>query len=109
MYEGWTAYIVGNSKTNSENAIMNLYKSFYIGFVLDMRDSTIVDVSCSSTLRTTEEFVKSIFIGKKMGVDDEMIEDEVKLRYHGSSQKAICVAYKDAVKKLIEIRPKFRV
>ena len=106
MYEASTVYIVGNSKTNTENAITTLYNSFYIGFVIEPGDGRIVDVSCSSTIRTTDEFVKSMFIGKSMGSDDVSLEDEVKRRYHGSSQKAIIVAYKDAAKKYAEIRAK---
>ncbi|OHD22242.1 MAG: hypothetical protein A2Y38_21475 [Spirochaetes bacterium GWB1_59_5] len=108
MYEDSTVYIVGNSKTNNENAITTLYNSFYIGFVLQPDSGLIVDVSCSATIRTTDEFVHSLFLGKSMGIDDAMLEDEVKRRYHGSSQKAIIVAYKDAAKKFAEIRVKPR-
>lgn len=104
MYDPSTFYIVGNSKTNSENAITTLYKSFYIGFVVEETSGHIVDASCASTLRTTDEFVRSIFVGRTMGVDDDALETEVKRRYHGSSQKAIIVAYKDAAKQWAEIQ-----
>jgi len=106
MYEASTVYIVGNSKTNNENAITTLYNSFYIGFVIEPGDGRIVDASCSATIRTTDEFVRGLLVGKSMGRDDAAIEDEVKRRYHGSSQKAIIVAYKDAAKKYAEIRAK---
>ncbi len=108
MYEDSTIYVVGNSKTNTENAITTLYNSFYIGFVLQPESGLIVDVSCSATIRTTDEFVKSIFLGKSMGTDDALLEDEVKRRYHGSSQKAIIVAYKDAIRKFAELTLKLR-
>lgn len=104
MYDPATIYIVGNSKTNNENAITTLYNSFYIGFVLDPASGLIIDVSCSATIRTTDEFVKSLFIGKAIGLADASLEDEIRRRYHGSSQKAILVAYKDAAKKLAEIQ-----
>jgi hypothetical protein len=81
-----------------------MYNSFYIGFVLDPASGLIADVSCSATIRTTDEFVKSLFIGKAMGRDDVSLEHEIKRRYHGSSQKAIIVAYKDAAQKLAEIQ-----
>jgi hypothetical protein len=103
MYAASTVYIVGNSKTNTENAITTLYNSFYIGFVIEPDHGGIVDVSCSATIRTTDEFVRSLFLGKSMGKDDAALEEEVKRRYHGSSQKAIIVAYKDAAKKYAEI------
>jgi hypothetical protein len=41
-----------------------------------------------------------------MGTDDALLEDEVRHRYHGSSQKAIIVAYKDATRKFAEISVK---
>ena len=104
VYDPSSIYIVGNSKTNNENAITTLYNSFYIGFVLDPSSGLISDVSCSATIRTTDEFVKSLFVGKVMGRDEVSLTEEIKRRYHGSSQKAIIVAYKDAVKKLTEIQ-----
>jgi len=106
MYAQTTVYIVGNSKTNNENPITTLYNAFYIGFVVEPESGLIVDVGCSSTLRTTDEFVRSLFTGKTMRVDDESLEAEIRRRYHGSSQKAIIVAYKDAAKTLAEIQKK---
>ena len=104
MYDDSTVYVVGNAKTNSDNAIMAMYKGFYIGFVVEPSDGRIVDVSCLSTIRTTEEFCRSLFIGKTMRQDNEALEAEIRRRYHGSSQKAIIVAYKDAAKTFTELR-----
>lgn len=108
MYGKETIYIVGNSKTNADNAITVKFNSFFIGFVIDVRTDKIVDISCSSTIETTEEFVYSLLIGKTM---DELLapqmENEIKRRYHGSSEKAIIVACKDAAKKYREIKEKY--
>ncbi len=104
MYSEETLYIVGNSKTNTENAITHKFHSFYIGFVAEGSTGKIIDLSCSSTIRTTEEFIKSLFYGKSLAEYDENLENDIKRRYHGSSQKAIIVAYKDAVKKYVEIK-----
>lgn len=107
MYNDNTIYVVGNSKTNTDNAITNRFNSFFIGFVVDKDDDTIIDLSCSATIRTTDEFVKSIFVGKKLKEFDSQFEEEIKKRYHGSSQRAIIVAYKDAVKKYNEIKERY--
>ena len=107
MYNKNTLYIVGNSKTSSDNAITYKYNSFYIGFVVEVENGRIIDLSCSSTIRTTEEFIKSIFIDRCINEYDTCLEEEVKKRYHGSSQKAIIVAYKDAVKKYNEIKENY--
>lgn len=106
MYSASTVYIVGNSRTNNENPITTLYNAFYIGFVVEPESGTVVDASCSSTIRTTDEFVRALFVGKTMSLDDDSIEEEIRRRYHGSSQKAIIVAYKDAAKNLLEIQKK---
>jgi hypothetical protein len=42
-------------------------------------------------------------MGKSLKSFDEAMENEIRNRYFGSSQKAIIVAYKDAVKKFNEI------
>jgi predicted small secreted protein len=103
MYDKDTIYIIGNSKTSVDNAITSNFNSFYIGFVADFKTGKIVDVSCSSTIRTTDEFVRSLFLGKSLAVADIHLEAEIKRRYHGSSQKAVVVAYKDAIKKFGEV------
>ncbi|MEW9096082.1 MAG: DUF3870 domain-containing protein [Clostridiaceae bacterium] len=107
MYEENTVYVVGNSKTNTDNAITNKFNSFFIGFVVELDNDTIVDLSCSATIRTTDEFVRSLFIGKKLIEFDSNCEENVKRRYHGSSQRAIIAAYKDAVKKYNEIKLRY--
>jgi hypothetical protein len=106
MNNAETVYIIGESKTNKENAITSIYNSFYIAFEVDTQSDRILDASCSHTINLTEKFVKSVFMDKDINASEE-IEQEVKRRYHGSSQKAIIVAYKDALKKYEEIKEKY--
>lgn len=107
MYSKSTVYVVGNSKTNAENPITGQFNSFFIGFVVDTEGDTIIDVSCSSTIRTTNDFVMSLFAGKTLAEYDMKLEEEIRRRYHGSSQRAIIVAYKDAVRQYSEIKSKY--
>ena len=107
MYNDNTTYVVGNSKTNTDNAITNKFNSFFIGFIVDVDTDKIVDLSCSFTIRTTDEFVKTLLIGKSLKVFDPNLEQEVKKRYQGSSQRAIIVAYKDAIKKYNDIKTRY--
>lgn len=107
MYGKNTVYVVGNSKTNVDNAITSRFNSFFIGFVVDTEDDTIVDVSCSATIRTTEDFVSCLFMGRKITEAASKMEEEIKKRYHGSSQRAIIVAYKDANIKYNEVKAKY--
>ena len=103
---GETIYIIGDSKTNMDNAITVIYNSYYIAFEIDVNTDEIIDVGCVHTIDITESFVKKIFLGKSI-IDSDKIIEEVYRRYHGTSQKAIIVSYKDALKKYQDIKNKF--
>lgn len=107
MYKWSTVYIIGESRTHMDNAITLLYNSFYIAFEVNIKTDEIIDVGCTHTIDITERFIKNIFIGKNLGRYDTDIEEEIKMRYHGTSQKAIIVSYKDAVKKYTDVRQKY--
>lgn len=107
MYDKNTVYIIGHGKTGTDNAITEKFKMFFMGFIIDTETDEIVDLSCSATIPTTVEFVASIFVGRKLDKFYKDIEEEVMRRYFGSSQKAIVVAYKDALKKYREIKEKY--
>lgn len=107
MYGKNTVYVVGNSKTNIDNAITSKFNSFFIGFVVNTEDDTIVDLSCTSTIRITDDFVRELLIGRKMTELDPSLEEEIRRRYHGCSQRAIVVAFKDASKQYNEVKAKY--
>lgn len=103
MYDESTVYIIGHGKTSLDNAITDKFKIFFIGFVIDTENDLIIDLSCASTISTTEKFIASIFIGKKFDKYYKEIEEEILTRYFGSSQKAIITAYKDAFRRYKKI------
>ncbi|GAB6086789.1 DUF3870 domain-containing protein [Alkaliphilus crotonatoxidans] len=107
MYDKNTVYIIGHGRTSNDNAITHHFKIFFIGFVVDVTTDEIVDLGCAATVDTTREFIASIFVGKKLDKYHEGIEEEVMRRYFGSSQKAIIIAYKDALKKYCEVKEKY--
>ena len=53
---------------------------------------------------TRKRFVHDLFIGRSFADYDEELVGSVKNRYFGTSQKAIIIAYKDALKKYKEIK-----
>jgi len=107
MYDKNTVYIIGHGKTSKDNAITDQFKIFFIGFVIDTKTDEVVDLSCSATIPTTSEFVASIFVGRKFDRYYEDIEEEIVRRYFGSSQRAIIIAYKDALKKYLKVKEKY--
>ncbi len=103
-----TVYIIGESRTNMDNAITVIYNSFYIAFEIDVETDEIIDAGCTHTINITENFIRKIFIGKCI-LDYSNLEKEIKRRYHGTSQKAVIVSYKDALKKYQEVKNKFYI
>lgn len=93
-----TYYIIGESRTSLDNAITKVYGIFYIAFEVIPETGEIVQAECSRTLELTNDFIRRMFLHKRLIADEALIEAEVRRRYHGSSAKAILVAYRDAVK-----------
>lgn len=95
MYSKDTIYIIGDSKTTSNNPIMQQFNAFFIGLVVDRTSHLIVDADCSATISLTSSFVKQLFVGHSM-LDMDSVVNEINTRYFGSSQKALTVAFKNA-------------
>ncbi|ASS66898.1 MULTISPECIES: DUF3870 domain-containing protein [Paenibacillus] len=93
-----TLYLIGDAQSSVNNPITQQYSAFFIGLVVGKESGIIIDAGCSSTIPLTSEFVRSIFIGHSV-LDVELVAEEIRSRYHGSSQKALIVAFKDASKK----------
>ncbi|GAA4840255.1 DUF3870 domain-containing protein [Paenibacillus vulneris] len=98
QYDKDTIYIVGDAQVPLNNPITQQFSAFFIGLVVDTTNHKIIDAGCSSTIPLTSDFVRSIFIGHHM-LNLDPVAEEIRRRYHGSSQKALIVAYKDAQKK----------
>lgn len=102
MYESSTIYVIGESKTSSNNAIMQQFNGFFIALIIDRYSHKIVDSECSSTISMTSAFIRSLLVGKSI-LDIETVLEEIENRYFGSSQKAVMVAYKNAYIKYKQI------
>ena len=95
--------VVGNSQTTGFNPINQQFGAFFITFIVVKETEEILDCGVSVTVKTTENFIRGMFAGKRLVKDEERIVTEVQSRYFGSSQKAIIAAYRDAVKKFREV------
>jgi len=99
-----TIYIIGDSKTTTNNPITHQYTAFFLALVIDLDKEEIVDMGASATLPITNQFIQSMFIGYSMKKGIEPMIEEITHRYHGASQKAMIVAWKDAYKKYHQIK-----
>lgn len=104
IYPDNSLYIVGNSKSQMNNPITQVYGQFFIGFIVDNGSGRIIDVECNAIISLTNNILKDILIGENITMDFDTIRDRITKRYLGSSQKAILVAFKDAQKKYFDFK-----
>ena len=79
-----TYYIVGESRTNVDNAITKVYGSFFIAFEVIPSTGEIIQTDCSRTLELTNDFIRKLFLHKHLETDAKVIEEAIRRRYHGS-------------------------
>lgn len=94
-----TLLVVGNAKTTSDNPITHQWTSFFVSFVVQRADGRIIDAEASVILPLSNRFIRDLFVGRSLAEEDGNLITDIRKRYHGSSRKALVVAYKDAVKK----------
>lgn len=94
-----SVYVIGESRTNADNAITKIYGSFYMAFEVEEGTHTILDFSCTHTVDTTQRFLSKLFLGQNLFQVGDCLEEELSRRYGGSSRKAVLVSYRDAVKR----------
>lgn len=96
MYEANTILVVGQAKPSREDAIYNLHGEFYVSLVLERDTGKILDVECNTILSVTRNFVASMFIGRSIKTDLEVLEKEIRERYFALTQKPLIACLKDA-------------
>ncbi|MFR4561459.1 MAG: DUF3870 domain-containing protein [Flavonifractor plautii] len=91
-------YLIGESRTNLDNAITT--SSIPLSrLCVDPETDQILQFGCTHTVDLTETFLSRLFVGQNLWERKETLEAELNRRYGGSSKKAIVVAYLDAIKR----------
>ncbi|SFE03558.1 protein of unknown function [Lentibacillus persicus] len=101
VYHQETVYVIGEAKSPSSNPITKQFETFFVGFVIDKTNGRIIDAECTAIIDLTKKFVQSLFVDQYI-TDSERIHEIITNRYLGSSQKALLVAYRHALKKFEE-------
>lgn len=99
-----TFFVIGESRTNADNAITKQYGSFYMGFEIDGETNEILDFDCTHTLGITERFLTKRFLGADFTAVGGWLEGWLENCYGGSSKRAILTAYGDALKRYRSMR-----
>ena len=97
-------YIIGESRTNADNAITKQFGSFYMAFEVAEDTEEVLDFSCTHTLDLTENYLRRLFVGNHFPSVDVWLEEVLERRYGGSSRRAILAAYRDALKRYCAMR-----
>jgi hypothetical protein len=100
-----TLLVVGNAKTTSDNPITHQWAAFFITFVVTAAEGRILDAEASVILPLSNRFIRDLFVDGSLASEDKDLIADIQKRYHGSSRKALIVAYKDAVKKYNQAIP----
>ena len=99
-----TYFVIGESRTNADNAITKIYGSFYLAFEVSEKTERVVAFSCTHTLDLTENFLRKLFLNQHFPSIDTWLEETLEHRYGGSSRRAVLVSYRDALKRYRSMR-----
>lgn len=97
-------YVIGESRTNADNAITKQFGSFYMAFEVAEDTEEVLDFSCTHTLELTENYLRRLLVGNHFPSIDLWLEEVLERCYGGSSRRAILTAYRDALKRYCAMR-----
>ena len=93
-----TIYLTGEAKSPTNTPITTQWGLFFIGLVVDTETHVIRSADCTATLTLTVEFVRELLVGRSLLEDDALV-GTITERYHGSSQRALATAVRNAAAK----------
>ncbi len=91
--------IIGNARTQQKNPITARFSHFFIVFIVEAETGIITDLDVTVMLPATGKFIKELFMGRSLASVDKELLEEIRTTYLASSQKAMQMAYMEAVKK----------
>ena len=91
--------ITGSARTQLKNPITAQFSHFFIVFVVEAASGKIIDLDATAMLPATNRFIRELFLGSTLAQADKRTLDLIRNTYLASSQKAIQMAYLEAVKK----------
>lgn len=99
---GSTVFLTGEAKSPNNNPITSRWGLFFVGLVVDTENHIIVRADCTAVLPVTIDFVRSLLEGRSL-LDEDALVGSITERYHGSSQRALAAAVRNAASKYREI------
>ncbi len=102
LYPQDTVYFMAYAKLPSNIAAAKLMDVVGVGLIINYKSGFIEDITCTLLTDEAKRFLKSVMVGFNVHDQDltELI-DHINFRFHGLSQKAICVATKAAYERYV--------
>lgn len=88
--------VTGHAKPVKDDAISAVYTVLSISIIIETKDDSIIDFSCTTVMKNTENFLYSLFIGKNIISDMDWMLKQIKTRFFSIAQKPLMVALQDA-------------
>ena len=100
VYKDDTVYFISYSKLPTTISAGKLLDVVGVGLVINTKTGITEDTSCTLITDEAKRFLKDIIVGHNLYEEglDELV-NKIQYRFHGLSQKAICVAVKAAVER----------
>ncbi len=95
-YSKSTVFVTGVAKPAKDDPVSSVYDVFFVSLVVDRNNNLIVNVACNTASHMTEDFIRSLLIGKNMTTEVEAMVQDIRSRFFGLLQKALIVSLKDA-------------
>jgi len=106
-YSMETVYFISYAKLPDNMTAGLMHKIVGLGMVINYKTGVIEDISCTLLTEVARRFLTEVCIGFNIydkGIDPLL--EQIKFRFHGSSQKSLCVVVKENHKKFIEWKQK---
>ncbi|QXM06719.1 DUF3870 domain-containing protein [Crassaminicella indica] len=99
-YNENAVYFISYAKLPKEIPAANMHRVVGVGLIINKATGIIEDTSCTLITEEARAFIKQTIVGYNVHENGiEPLIEKVKNRFHGLSQRAICVALKGTYEK----------
>lgn len=100
-----TVFVTGVAKPAKDDPIASLYEVFFVSLIVDQSNDTIINAACNTASHMTEDYIRSLLVGRNVKTEVEIMVQEIRNRFFGLLQKALIVALKDAHNRYMMVLP----
>ncbi len=96
--------VAGYGKLPQGTSAEQLHKVLALVARVNPRDGRVLEASSTLATPVADEFVCQALVGMSLDTDAAQFIEFVQLRYHGLAQRAVIAAFRDLVRRFVELR-----